>query len=61
VDYLGQIFGRAGISPIHDEASAICELQKMYFLPHAPDLDIGTQMMDLYLYSAKEFGFQKCY
>ncbi len=56
-----KVIGCAGIGPLENEAETICELQKMYFLPEARGLGLGTQMMEKCLQSAKDFGYEKCY
>ena len=56
-----EILGGAGVAPLENEAEAICELQKMYFLPEARGLGMGSQMMHNCLQAAKDFGFEKCY
>lgn len=61
VEYNGKVIGSAGIAPLENEAETICELQKMYFLPEARGLGIGSKMMENCLQSAKDFGFEKCY
>lgn len=61
VEHGGKIIGSAGVAPLENEVETICELQKMYFLPEARGLGIGSQMMKLCLQAAKDFGFQKCY
>ncbi|TDD94323.1 GNAT family N-acetyltransferase [Flavobacterium cellulosilyticum] len=61
VESKGKIIGGAGIAPLENEADSICELQKMYFLPEARGLGIGSQMMAICLKSASDFGFEKCY
>ena len=57
----GKIIGGAGISQLENSDSSVCELQKMYFLPEARGLGLGTQLMDKCLHSAIDFGFSKCY
>jgi putative acetyltransferase len=57
----GKVIGCAGIGPLENEAESICELQKMYFLPEARGLGLGTKMMEKCLQSAKDFGYEKCY
>ena len=61
VEQNGKIIGSAGVAPLENEVETICELQKMYFLPEARGLGIGSQMMKICLQSAKDFGFEKCY
>lgn len=57
----GEIVGCAGIAPLANGAPEVCELQKMYFLPETRGLGLGSQMMEMCLQTAIEFGFEKCY
>lgn len=57
----GKIIGGAGVSQLENSNENICELQKMYFLPEARGLGLGTQLMEMCLQSAKDFEFEKCY
>ena len=57
----GKIIGGAGISQLENSDSNVCELQKMYFLPEARGMGLGTQLMGKCLQSAKDYGFSKCY
>ena len=56
-----KIIGGAGIQRLDNGDETICELQKMYFLPEARGLGVGSKMIALCLQQAKEFGFKKCY
>ncbi|KUJ61594.1 acetyltransferase [Flavobacteriaceae bacterium CRH] len=56
-----RVLGSAGIAPLENGDPAICELQKMYFLPETRGLGIGTEMMEKCLNEARDFGFKKCY
>jgi len=57
----GLIVGGAGISRLPNDDLNVCELQKMYFLPEIRGLGIGAQLMEHCLWSAKDFGYKKCY
>lgn len=61
VENQGEILGGAGVSQLENEDASICELQKMYFLPEARALGLGSKMMERCLQSAKDFGYKKCY
>ncbi|WP_166925388.1 GNAT family N-acetyltransferase [Flavobacterium poyangense] len=61
VEIQGKVLGCAGIAPLENADSKICELQKMYFLPETRGLGIGSAMMDICLQQARDFGFEKCY
>ncbi|MDO9276477.1 MAG: GNAT family N-acetyltransferase [Lutibacter sp.] len=57
----GEIFGGAGIKQLDNYEGNVCELQKMYFLPEARGIGMGSKMMETCLKKAKEFGFEQCY
>jgi putative acetyltransferase len=57
----GEIFGGAGIKQLDNYEGNVCELQKMYFLPEARGIGLGSRMMETCLQKAKEFGFEQCY
>ena len=61
VEHDGKIIGCAGIAPLQNYAGNVCELQKMYFLEEARGKGIGSEMMQVCLQRAKEFGFDECY
>lgn len=56
-----EIFGGAGIKQLDNYKGNVCELQKMYFLPEARGIGLGSKMMETCLQKAKEFGFEQCY
>jgi putative acetyltransferase len=56
-----RVIGGAGIGQLENAAANICELQKMYFLPEARGLGLGTKLMNLCLQAAKDFGYKQCY
>jgi len=39
----------------------VCELQKMYFLPEARGIGMGSKMMSTCLEAARSFGYEQCY
>lgn len=57
----GEIYGGAGIKQLDNYEGSVCELQKMYFLPKARGIGLGSKMMETCLQKAKEFGFEQCY
>lgn len=61
LEYNGKIIGGAGIAQLDNYDGNICEFQKMYFLPEARGLGIGSKMISICLKKAKELGFEKCY
>jgi putative acetyltransferase len=61
VEKNGEILGGAGVKQLENYKGRVCELQKMYFLPEARGIGLGSKMMDICLKKAKEFGFEHCY
>lgn len=61
VEHEGNIIGCAGIAQLQNYKGNVCELQKMYFLEEARGKGIGSEMMQVCLQRAKEFGFDECY
>ena len=56
-----EILGGAGISPLKDGDTNICELQKMYFHKTIRGRGIGQKLIEICLNFAVESGYQKCY
>ena len=61
IEYDGRIIGGAGVAQLDNYDGNICEFQKMYFLPEARGLGLGSKMITVCLEKAKELGFEKCY
>ncbi len=61
VEKNNEIFGGAGIKPLRDFESDVCELQKMYFSNAIRGKGLGREMLSKCLDSAKAFGFKTCY
>jgi putative acetyltransferase len=61
VEENGEVIGGCGISQLDNYKGNVCELQKMYFSPLARGRGIGTQMIDLCLNKARDFGYEQCY
>ena len=57
----GRIIGGAGIMQLENEASSVCELQKMYLLTEGRGLGFGQILIDKCIEKATEFGFESCY
>jgi len=57
----GEIYGGAGIKKLDNYNGNVCELQKMYFLPEARGIGLGSKIMKICLQKAKEYGFEQCY
>lgn len=57
----GKIYGGAGIKQLDNFEGNVCELQKMYFLPEARGIGLGSKMIEICLQKAKEYGFEQCY
>jgi putative acetyltransferase len=61
IDKEGEIIGGAGIAQLDNYDGNVCELQKMYFLPEARGIGLGSKMIEICLKKAKTFGFEQCY
>lgn len=55
------ILGCCGVAQLENYEGNVCELQKMYFLGKARGRGLGTEMIQVCLNKAKEYGFEKCY
>ena len=53
VEREGVIVGGAGVAPLDGGEPDVCELRKMYFLPHARGIGAGTAMMQRCLDAAQ--------
>lgn len=56
-----RIIGAAGIAPLQEGPSNICELQKMYFLSDARGIGLGKKMINRCIEKARKYKFDKCY
>lgn len=61
LEHGGRVIGGGGVAPLAAAGEDVCELRKMYFLPHARGLGAGQAMMARCLDAARSFGFQSCY
>ena len=61
VEEKNKILGGAGINPLKDGDSDICELQKMYFHKSIRGKGIGNKIIELCLNFAVESNFKQCY
>ncbi|MEJ1222167.1 GNAT family N-acetyltransferase [Sediminicola sp. 1XM1-17] len=61
VEENNQIIGCAGVAQLENYDGNVCELQKMYFTEAARGRGLGSQMMNICLSKAREYGFEKCY
>ena len=56
-----KVIGCAGIGQLDNYEGNVCELQKMYFLPEARGIGMGSKMMSTCLEAARAFGYEQCY
>ncbi len=61
IESAGEVVGGAGIDKLTAVTANICELQKMYFLPQARGIGMGSKMIKSCLAEATAFGYEKCY
>lgn len=60
IDYQGQVMGGGGFAPLAGN-DAVCELQKMYFLPEARGQGLAKRISNLVELHARAAGFTRCY
>ncbi|QOD60817.1 GNAT family N-acetyltransferase [Polaribacter haliotis] len=61
VEHNNKVVGGAGVAQLDNSEENICELQKMYFLPIARGIGLGSKLITKCLENAKEKGFESCY
>lgn len=61
VELEGQVVGGGGVAPLQGGDPAICELQKMYFLPIVRGKGLAKRLALQALDFARQQGFQRCY
>ncbi|QTD37730.1 GNAT family N-acetyltransferase [Polaribacter batillariae] len=61
VEHQNKVVGGAGIAQLNNGEKNICELQKMYFLPIARGIGLGSKLIAKCLQKAQEKGFKNCY
>lgn len=57
----GEVVGGAGIKPLKDFETDVCELQKMYFLTKARGKGYGKKLFAKCLDAAKKLSYRQCY
>ena len=55
------VLGGGGFAQLIDATEDVCELRKMYFLPHARGLGKAQEMLNLIFDEAKAAGYTKMY
>ncbi len=61
VEENNKIIGCAGVAQLENYDGNVCELQNMYLTEAARGRGLGSQMMDICLAKARDYGFEKCY
>jgi putative acetyltransferase len=61
IEHKNAVVGGVGIAQLDNCKDAICELQKMYFLPVARGKGLGSKLIETCLEKAKRLGFENCY
>ena len=60
-EYQGQLMGGGGIYPTEGLPDDTCELVKMYLLPQARGIGLGSRLIQTCIDTAKEKGFSNIY
>jgi len=60
-DSAAAIVGGGGVAPLIGGDGQTCELRKMFFLPSARGIGMGSRLVRLLLEKATDFGFRQCY
>lgn len=61
VEREGCVVGGGGVAPLQCCTEAICELQKMYFLPIARGMGLARTLALKAIEFARQHGYQHCY
>lgn len=61
IDNGGEILGGAGVKPLKDFETDVCEIQKMYFSPKIRGKGYGKLMFEKCMEEAKQIGYKQCY
>jgi putative acetyltransferase len=57
----GRVVGGAGVGPLAGREGAVCELRKMYLLPEARRVRLGTELALRCLEAARQMGYKTCF
>ena len=61
VERAGEIVGGGGAGPLAGADHDVCELRKMYFLPHARGIGAGSALLSRCMDEARTRGYQRMY
>jgi putative acetyltransferase len=61
IEHKNTVVGGVGIAQLDNCKDAVCELQKMYFLPVVRGKGLGSKLIETCLEKAKRLGFENCY
>lgn len=57
----GAVVGGGGVAQLRGGNKRTCELRKMFFLPQARGIGMGSRLLKLLLNRAREFEYRHCY